>query len=1221
MRCLFARGAVLLVALLAGCGGGDGGTEALPPELQLSVQPGTLVAHHGESVVVRVDMPSVADADLPSGYAIDLDEVAASIDVATAPCPPGAGSRMCQDWTVTPRAGAVPGDYGVNVRSVGSRAGTAAGSFRLVVVADPAPAYGAAVRIAFKTRHLLVINDAGRVFARGDNTSAQVRFAYQRLAFPGDAEHGVLEPHRVDEFVETRLPPGRWVGVSTSADGSFAVRDDGTVWAWGYNGDNDLGLTAGASGERFVAVPRQIAGLANVRAVSADYENAKLIPIVLFADGRVRRWFGLRTPLAYCEVVPAEVNATECEREFAGVQAVAGAGQNAVFLKQDGSVWRAPHRPCIAGECPPDRDGFSSGLGRVERLTGVLPPAVAVASALATGIALAADGTVWQWQREGAPDSAVQVAGLTEVTAIAGSYPGFETFALKRDGSVWVWDARRGQVPRPVAGLANVVAIADGHAITGDCGSAGGAVWRIRAGTAIAERLSGFGAGSAGCTNAPTRTVTVSVEGTGRVVSSPAGIDCPGACSAPFAAGSRVTLNDAPGVGWTTELRSATTEESQGGVYGDQPAWRGDAACAHAIVVAADTSCALRFVPGGDRRLLVNVTGAGRVTSLPQGIDCGADCVQSYAVATAVTLRATPALGYRFGDFAGDGDCADAQLAMDAVKNCIARFVALPPPAAPTGFAATGGANGVTLRWDAVNGPVVRYRLERADASGAVVTLDDALDGTASGFADGGALPNTAYTYRLTAINASGESAAALASVITLPPTRAQLTVSVAGSGSVASTPAGIDCTAGGGACSASFALNTQVQLAATPGAGYRLAAFGGAADCADGVVTLGSSLACSVTFEQVNGLGWVQLGGGPLTVSGVAPLVSLAIGTGNVPHAAFLEAVPAGDVARLRVQRFDGAAWQPLGDALNAGAITPASDPSLAFAPDGVLHLAWSQGNGVQQDIFVARYGGVAWEAVGTGGVPLNYAAGSRASGPALGFDSAGLPLVAWIEDGAVKFKRWTGVAWVPAAGAGTAEGPASAGADRVRLATYADGVPVLAWTEGAGIARALRVVRDFSFAPLGTQVNAPGTLGLTQFGVLADRNGPLVPGPTVTWAQGVAPFSILARRWDGAAWIDNASPIVNADPGGLLSFAMARNAAAVVHSAAVSADLVALRVNLRFNLVSWDPVGPSLETAANAGLRGLALEMTGDGRPVVAGIRLNASERFELHVFGYFP
>jgi hypothetical protein len=231
-------------------------------------------------------------------------------------------------------------------------------------------------------------------------------------------------------------------------------------------------------------------------------------------------------------------------------------------------------------------------------------------------------------------------------------------------------------------------------------------------------------------------------------------------------------------------------------------------------------------------------------------------------------------------------------------------------------------------------------------------------------------------------------------------------------------------------------------------------------------------------------------------------------------------------------------------------------------------------------------------------------------------------LPLVAWIEDGAVKFKRWTGVAWVPASGAGTAEGPASTGADRVRLATYADGVPVLGWTEGSGTGRAIRVVRDFAFVPLGTQVNVPTGLAITHFGVLADRNGPLVPGPTVTWAQGVSPFSILARRWDGSAWIDNASPIVNADSGGLLSFAMARNTAAIVRSGvAAGADLASMQVNLRFNQVSWDPVGPPLATASNAGLRGLALEMTGDGRPIVAGIRLNASERFELHVFGYFP
>jgi hypothetical protein len=479
----------------------------------------------------------------------------------------------------------------------------------------------------------------------------------------------------------------------------------------------------------------------------------------------------------------------------------------------------------------------------------------------------------------------------------------------------------------------------------------------------------------------------------------------------------------------------------------------------------------------------------------------------------------------------------------------VAVFTTLPAPAAPTGFTATAMPVTVQLRWDAVNGPVANYRLERADASGNFIVIAGAIAGDASSFTDGSARPGTTYTYRLTALNYRGASSPVTTSVTTGSPTHARLTVTISGNGTVASTPAGIACTAGGGDCSEVYPANTQVMLTATPGAGMRFDGFGGDADCADGVVLMTRDLTCSAAFVAVTGQGWVLLGGAPITDrSQVSPTPSLAVDAGGVPHVAYRAAF-LGDVPRLHVARFDGAAWQPLGGALNAGSITAASDPSLAFSPAGMLHVAWSQGNGIQQNVFVARYSGGAWESVGAAGVPLNYVAGSRAVGPSLGFDASGLPMVAWIENGAVKFKRFTGVAWVPALGAGGAEGPASSGADRVRLSDQPEGVPVIAWTEGAGTARALKVVRGFDFAALGTQVNAalaPGEF-LDDFGVLGGVPDAIA---TVVWAQQSASgFSIFARRFDQGAWNDFV-PIVNGSADTLLSLAMARRFSSIAYS-----------------------------------------------------------------------
>ncbi len=72
------------------------------------------------------------------------------------------------------------------------------------------------------------------------------------------------------------------------------------------------------------------------------------------------------------------------------------------------------------------------------------------------------------------------------------------------------------------------------------------------------------------------------------------------------------------------------------------------------------------------------------------------------------------------------------------------------------------------------------------------------------------------------------------------------LTVTIAGTGTVTSDPAGIDC---GSDCSHAFAPGTLVKLAAKAGPGNSFAGWGGAADCADGYVTLSASLGCTATF------------------------------------------------------------------------------------------------------------------------------------------------------------------------------------------------------------------------------------------------------------------------------------------------------------------------------------------------------------------------------------
>lgn len=72
----------------------------------------------------------------------------------------------------------------------------------------------------------------------------------------------------------------------------------------------------------------------------------------------------------------------------------------------------------------------------------------------------------------------------------------------------------------------------------------------------------------------------------------------------------------------------------------------------------------------------IATSGAGTVTSSPAGIDCGADCIESYLSGTSVTLTATPAAGASFTGWSGacGGTATSCTLTMAASVTVVASF-------------------------------------------------------------------------------------------------------------------------------------------------------------------------------------------------------------------------------------------------------------------------------------------------------------------------------------------------------------------------------------------------------------------------------------------------------------------------------------------------------------------------------------------------------------------
>ena len=156
-------------------------------------------------------------------------------------------------------------------------------------------------------------------------------------------------------------------------------------------------------------------------------------------------------------------------------------------------------------------------------------------------------------------------------------------------------------------------------------------------------------------------TITAAGTGSGKVVSSPTGIDCGTKCSANFSSGSIIALQAIPATGSTFV------------------GWSGDADCLDgSVTMNGSKSCSASFqIISYGLTVSLSGTGAGKVTSSVGGINCGTSCSALYAQGAVVTLTPAPAVGSAFSGWSGDADCADGSVTMNSAKSCAAVFTSL----------------------------------------------------------------------------------------------------------------------------------------------------------------------------------------------------------------------------------------------------------------------------------------------------------------------------------------------------------------------------------------------------------------------------------------------------------------------------------------------------------------------------------------------------------------
>jgi hypothetical protein len=295
----------------------------------------------------------------------------------------------------------------------------------------------------------------------------------------------------------------------------------------------------------------------------------------------------------------------------------------------------------------------------------------------------------------------------------------------------------------------------------------------------------------------------------------------------------------------------------------------------------------------------------------------------------------------------------------------------------------------------------------------------------------------------------------------------------------------------------------------------------------------------------------WQWMGGTALRVDDGHTIgqARLAVDPEDRPLTVWLEerggTVPPSDV---QAAAWDGQAWEGLGGRLNGddrvGPMYGSQD--VAVASDGTVVVAWTTPvSGVPDSVWVHRWSGSAWEAIGGGPIndPTSVPVRQHVS---LVLDDLDRPVVAWdarpggLSAAAdVRVSRWTGSAWV-AVGTPRRRDPTHV-SFRPFLALDAAGRPIVAWSERLDDTSTHDVFVDrwsgSAWTPLGGSLRVGSWTAAFVNDLATGPNGELHAALTARLTSGTR---VAVRRWSegGDTWFGLGSTL-EATPDGVASAA----------------------------------------------------------------------------------
>jgi alpha-tubulin suppressor-like RCC1 family protein len=253
--------------------------------------------------------------------------------------------------------------------------------------------------------------------------------------------------------------------IAVGQGGSYLIKSDGTFWAWGdYNAGRTYGTPADERRNTHTA-PVQIDGLSDVVSISAGEGHS----IVLKKDGTVWAWgYNGEGQLGNGAMADGHFPDPVQVSSLSNIKAIAAGERYCLALKDDSTVWAWGNNG--HGQLGDGTNSHRSSRIQVNGLSDI----TAIAAGMGHSLALKKDGTVWAWGYnddgelgdglKNAHSAPAQIPGLSGVKAVAAGF--HHSVALKHDGTVWVWGGSKetGQVsvPRRLQGVSDIIAISAG---------------------------------------------------------------------------------------------------------------------------------------------------------------------------------------------------------------------------------------------------------------------------------------------------------------------------------------------------------------------------------------------------------------------------------------------------------------------------------------------------------------------------------------------------------------------------------------------------------------------------------------------------------------------------------------------------------------------------------------------------------------------------------------